>query len=110
MDFLRRLFGGGSAATTPPDNALHLYVRCKRCGSPVHVRVNPANDLSVEYGDTAADGYFLRKEIMDAKCFRIMRAELRFDQNRRELSRDIEGGEFISHDEYVSLTQPPAPQ
>jgi hypothetical protein len=69
----------------------------------VHVRVNPANDLSAEYGDDSVEGYVLHKEIMDAKCFRIMHAELRFDQNRRELSRTLEGGEFISREDYLAL-------
>jgi hypothetical protein len=101
MNFLRRLFSGG--AQSPPDNALHLYVRCARCGSPVHVRINPANDLSAEYGESEVSGYQLRKEIMDAKCFRIMRAELDFDRNRRETSRTISGGEFITKEAYDLL-------
>lgn len=100
MNFLRKLFGGPQ---TPTDNALHLYVRCANCNSPVHVRINPANDLSAEYGESEVAGYQLRKEIMDAKCFRIMRAELDFDRNRRELSRTISGGEFITKEAYDLL-------
>lgn len=103
MDFLRRLFGGGE--TRPPDNALHLYVRCTRCGSPVHVRIDMRNDLAAEYGDDLIEGYRLVKEMMDARCFRLMRAELTFDRNRRELGRSIDGGEFITRDEYEHLVQ-----
>lgn len=102
MDFLRRLFGGARRA--PADHALHLYVRCGRCGAPVHVRVHAYNDLAVEYGDDAVAGYTLHKEIMDAKCFRLMHADLTFDRDRREQSRTIAGGEFISKDEYERLT------
>lgn len=103
MNFLRRLFGGQSS---PPDHALHLYVRCSRCGSPVHVRVHLLNDLAVEFGDSEdVVGYQLRKEIMDSRCFRLMYAELSFDRNRREQSRTIEGGEFITKDEYERLAQ-----
>lgn len=106
MNFLRRLFGGQSS---PQDQALHLYVRCSRCGSPVHVRVHLYNDLAVEFGDGEdIVGYQLRKEIMDSRCFRLMYAELAFDRNRRELSRTIEGGEFISREEYERLAQPSA--
>jgi hypothetical protein len=106
MNFLRRLFGGQSS---PPDNALHLYVRCSRCGTPVHVRVHLYNDLAVEFGDGEdVAGYRLRKEIMDARCFRLMYADLAFDRNRRELSRAIEGGEFISKEEYARLAPAPA--
>lgn len=103
MNFLRRLFGGQSS---PTDHALHLYVRCSRCGSPVHVRVHLFNDLAVEFGDGEdVAGYQLRKEIMDSRCFRLMYADLAFDRNRRETSRAIEGGEFISKEEYERLTQ-----
>jgi hypothetical protein len=103
MDFFRRLFGGGSTSK-PADEALLLYVRCSRCGAPVSVRVHPYNDMAVEYDDREnVDGYRLRKEIMDSRCFRLMYADLSFDRNRRELSRSIEGGEFISKDEYERL-------
>jgi hypothetical protein len=103
MQWLRRLFGGQSAAADP---ALHLYVRCNNCGAGVHVRIHLYNDLSIEYGATDVDGYTLRKEIMDSRCFRLMHAELRFDKSRRELSRTIEGGTFISAEEHAALTAP----
>ena len=102
MNLLRRLFGAGDAA--PIDQAIHLYVRCNRCGAPVHVRVDPRNDLVIEYGDDDdATGYRLIKEIMDSRCFRLMRAEIEYDRGRRELSRTLEGGAFIGKDEYDQL-------
>lgn len=102
MNFFRRLFGGDSAP--PGDNAIHLYVRCDRCGAPVHVRVDPRNDMVIEYGDDDdASGYRLIKEIMDSRCFRIMRAEIEYDRGRRELNRQLEGGTFIGKDEYDQL-------
>jgi hypothetical protein len=105
MELLRRLFGG--KAQPPPDNALHLYVRCARCGAVVHVRVHLYNDLAVDYDESEnVGGYRLRKEIMDARCFRLMYADLLFDRNRRELQRTIEGGEFISAEEYERMSQP----
>lgn len=101
MNLLRRLFGGGGAA---PDGAIHLYVRCDRCGAPVHVRVDPRNDLVAEYDDEDdASGYQLTKEIMDTRCFRLMRAEIEYDRARREISRRIEGGRFISKEEFDQL-------
>jgi len=64
MDLLRRLLGG-RGQRGPADNALHLYVRCGRCGAPVHVRIHLLNDLTVEYDDNEqVSGYRLRKEIM----------------------------------------------
>jgi hypothetical protein len=101
MSFLRRLFGGGDRSGD--DRGLHLYIKCRRCGAPVHVRLDLSNDLSAEYGDDAAEGYHVIKEVMDDRCFRLMRAELQFDARRRELSRTIEGGDFISAEEYAEL-------
>jgi hypothetical protein len=100
MNMLRRLFGGGA----PTDNAIHLYVRCNRCSAPVHARIDPRNDLLIEYGDNEdASGYRLIKEMMDSRCFRLMRAEIEYDPARREISRQIEGGTFISKEEYERL-------
>ncbi len=102
MNFLRRLFGGGS--TPVGDGAIHLYVRCNRCGAPVHVRVDPRNDLLSDYGeDDEATGYRLIKEMMDSRCFRLMRAEIEYDRARREQTRQIEGGTFITREEYDQL-------
>jgi hypothetical protein len=98
MSFLRRLFGGSAPAAE--GNIAHLYIKCNRCGSIVHVRVNLANDLAADYGDTAAEGYSLNKEVMDDRCFRLMRAELQFDARRKEISRQVEGGTFVSEEEW----------
>ncbi len=101
MGFLRRLFGGGQGPAE--ESGLHLYVKCKNCGTPVHVRVDLRNDLSADYGDTDAEGYTLNKEIMDDRCFRIMRAEIQFDARKNEISRQVEGGTFISEAEWEEL-------
>jgi hypothetical protein len=102
MDFLRRIFGGSGATTS--DGAIHLYVRCTHCSAPVHVRADPRNDLLIEYGDEDdTTGYRLIKEIMDSRCFRLMRAEIQYDRGRREISRQIEGGAFISKEDYDQL-------
>jgi hypothetical protein len=97
MQWFRRLF----SSSQPDDGAIHLYVRCERCSSVVHVRINPRNDLTIEYSDDETpSGYRLIKEIMDSRCFRVMRAEVTYDSSRRELSRKLEGGTFITREEY----------
>lgn len=102
MNLFRRIFGGGTAPQS--DGAIHLYVRCERCGTPVHVRVDPRNDLLGEYDDSnEASGYRLVKEIMDSRCFRLMRAEIAYDRARHELHRELEGGTFITQQEYETL-------
>lgn len=111
MNFLRRLFGGNDN-NREYDGAIHLYVECGRCHAVVHVRVDPPNDLMPEYSDgDDLTGYRLIKEIMDSRCFRLMRAEIEYDVRRREINRTIEGGAFITRDEYEqrrsSLSSPP---
>lgn len=104
MNFLRRLFGGG-ARPDDSDAGMYLYVKCARCGEVLRVRVDTRNELSPEYGDMEANSYALRKEMMDSKCFRLMYATLHFDGRKREVSREIEGGEFITREEYERLNQ-----
>jgi len=78
------------------NSALWFYVRCGHCGAKVRIRVGLIDDLSaLDHG-----GYILRKEILDDKCFTLIRAEVRFDSRRRVISRSIEGGEFISREQY----------
>ena len=102
MEIIRRIFGGSKPAS---DGAIHLYVRCNRCGAGVHVRVDPRNDLVNEYSDDdETAGYRLTKEIMDSRCFKLMRAEIEYDRARREINRQIEGGTFITQEEYAQLT------
>ena len=101
MGFIKRLFGGGDAQ--PADRGIHLYIKCQRCGTPVHVRIDPNNELAADYGDDGAEGYHVVKEITDDRCFRRMRAELSFDGRRRETARELEGGDFITAEEYEAL-------
>ncbi len=87
--------GGGDA------NALWLYVRCSRCGTPLAVRVDLRNELSADYEQ---GGYILYKEMMDSKCFALMRARVRFDAQRNVIEQSVEGGEVITREEYEKMT------
>jgi hypothetical protein len=93
LDKLTSLFGGGGGEG---DNAVHIYVECGRCQARVHVRLDPRHDLSQgEGGD-----YFVRKEVMDSKCFRLMVAELTFDSRYRVQTQEIQGGRFLTQEEF----------
>ncbi|MBO9316442.1 MAG: hypothetical protein J7456_11745 [Chloroflexus sp.] len=101
MQWLRRLFGGHSE---PP--VMLFHVRCNRCGAVVQTRINLYNDLSVEYDDREEiAGYWIRKEMMDDRCFRLMTAELRFDRQRRLISQEVVGGQMITAEEYAAARQ-----
>jgi hypothetical protein len=78
-------------------NVLWLYVRCARCGTPVAVRVDLRNEPSIDYEN---GGYILHKEIMDSRCFTLMRALVRFDDKHRVIERTIDKGALITREEY----------
>ncbi len=83
-----------------------LHVQCARCGAVVQSRINLFNDLSVEYDEREeVAGYWVRKEMMDDRCFRLMTAELRFDRQRRLVGQEISGGKIISAEEYAAIRQ-----
>lgn len=103
MGFLSKLFGGPSA---PKDDGIYLYARCGNCGRTLKVRVNRQSDLLPDWD---SGGYSLVKEMMDDKCFRLMRAELAFDDRYNITSQSIEGGAFITREEYEASRQPPPP-
>jgi hypothetical protein len=96
MSFLKKI-GSLLQGSEAPDDALTFYVRCNRCGEMLRIRVDKRHDLTPDY---EKGGYFLRKEVMDSRCFQLMYAELRFDANHHIVSRDIIGGQFITQEEY----------
>ena len=93
FDRLAALFGGPGQGG---DEAVHIYVECGRCQARVHVRLDTLHDLSPR----EEGGFFVRKEIMDSSCFRLMTAELTFDAAHRIQSQEIQGGRFLSREEF----------
>ena len=94
LDALRSLFSSKPSRAT--DDAVHIFVECERCKARVHVRLDKRHDLSRGEGD----GYFVRKEIMDSKCFRLMTAEIAFDAGYRIQSQELHGGRFLTKEAY----------
>ncbi len=99
---LTSLFSSSGPAAT--DDAIHVYVECGRCKAKVHVRLDRRHDLSM--GDEG--GYYARKEIMDSTCFRLMAAEITLDSGYRIQRQEIQGGRFISREEFEAAAGPHA--
>lgn len=104
LERLTSLFS--SRPSREADDAIHIYVECGRCKAPVHVRLDKRHDLSQGEGG----GYFVRKEIMDSKCFRLMTAEITFESGYRVQSQNLDGGRFISKEEFDSMARPDKPE
>jgi hypothetical protein len=96
LDGLRQLLGGG--AKPPADRGLYYYVRCDKCGETIRVRVDPHWDLAQDFdGD---GGYGVTKHVVGQKCFRTIEVTFSFDQNRKEASKSIVGGQFVTAQDY----------
>ena len=90
---LTSLFGGQGGTG---DGAIHIYVECERCKAKVHVRLDRRHDISVREDG----GFYVRKEIMDSKCFRLMAAEITLDSTYRIQSQEVQGGRFLTQAEF----------
>jgi hypothetical protein len=110
MGFFKKIkdaiFGSPEGEIRDPDG-IYFYVKCGKCGSPVRVRADKYHDLVRDY-DTGE--FTWNKEIMDGSCFSLIHATVRFDASRRVIEKEIEGGEFISYEEYKELTTPEPPE
>lgn len=102
MSLLRKLtslFAPGEACDT---YAYWLHVQCDRCGEKICTRLDLRNDLSIRYGETDRDTtYFCRKTLAGSgRCFQQIETELTFDTRRQLVDRRIQGGKFISEEDY----------
>lgn len=98
MDFLRRLFGSGSGQ--PKDAGMYYYVRNRRSGEVVRIRLD-INQLSPQIEGGKAAGYFTRKVVVGTKSFERMEAEFTFDSNRRLVEKTVTDAEFVEQDAWL---------
>ena len=99
MGLLRKLSNilMGGPGPTGGDVGLYYYVRCKRCGEVIRVRINPMNDLSLSDDEKTR---FVRKTIVGQHCYNRIEAEFRYDANRKLIDTEITGGDLVSEKEY----------
>jgi hypothetical protein len=98
MSFFKRLGNIFSGPQRTDDPSYWFTVKCKRCGETIRGRVDMRNDLSQQYGeDGGKTTFFTRKVVMGSGslCFQQIEVELTFDENRKLVNRQIQGGEFV---------------
>ena len=96
MGFLKNLFGGKKKPQPYVDkNGIYFYVQVNNLDSRVKVRADKQHDLMA-----TQNGYVWHKTIVDSKYFRRMQATVHFDRNYNIISSDLEGGSFITEEEY----------
>jgi len=96
VGFLKKLFGGGQGRSGDADG-LYFYVRAKRTGEVIALRINRANDLSITED---MNGYYVRKLVVGQRSFDRIESEFWFDKDRRFVSAEISGGELVEREDY----------
>jgi hypothetical protein len=111
MNFLKRLFSGGESSEgrqAGDPKGMYFYVRSNRCDEVIQVRLDRANDLSIQ--DYTPTTYYTRKLIVGTKCFDRMEAEFTFDANRRLIEKSVQGGTFVEYEDYQAYMEKEAAQ
>ncbi|NJL93149.1 MAG: hypothetical protein HC915_05195 [Anaerolineae bacterium] len=101
MSFLKKLsqtlFGGSAGQPSGADSdGIYLYVRVKRTGEVVQVRLHRGNDLARD-----DDGQlFVRKVIMGTRSFERVEGTFFFNDRFQLINADLSGGELASEADY----------
>jgi hypothetical protein len=103
MDGLKSIFGGGAASgESGGQDAYWIHVRCNRCGELIRTRVDLRHDLNPR----DEGGFMTRKVLIGSqRCFEKIEVVLHFDQAYKVSERQIDGGEFVTAEEYAAEGQ-----
>ncbi len=102
MNFLQRIaaFFRGSGGG-PSNRYLTVYVLSRRCREPIAGQVDLLNELSLS--DDDAYSYYARKVFHTSgaqRCFGQVEVTLHFDANKRIAHHDVQGGDWLTREEY----------
>lgn len=97
MDFLKKLLGG-SGGSSHEDRGLYVYIKIRRSGEIVRLRVSKESELS-----QADDGrLFVRKQVMGTQSFERVDVTLYFDESYRLKDAEMVGGELSTKEAYLA--------
>ena len=106
MGFLKKLFGGSDSKKEYVDKqGIYFYIQCNNCGTAVRVRADKQYDLSNDDGN-----YTWHKTIIDNKCFRPMETVVNLNSNYDVTNAEIEGGRYITEEEFHKIEKEAAVQ
>jgi len=97
VDFLRRLLGGGRGGDAADRDGMYFYIKARRTGEVIKLRLNRINDLSLS---DDMESFYVRKQVVGRKSFDRIEAEMQFDKNRRLISATITGGDLVTEADY----------
>ena len=82
-----------------PKKAFFAIVKCSDCGEEVKVKIHRSSDFQIEYSSRNPEHcYTIKKEIIGADCFNLMRLTLALTKNAGVLFSDAKACEFIKFD------------
>ena len=100
MGLLKKLSRLLAPSAKVEERAYWLYVQCNRCGEKIKSRVDLYNDLSPIYNEEVVT-YFCRKILIgQQRCYQKVEVEMNFDERRQLTDRQINGGGFITEEEF----------
>lgn len=98
MGFLKKLVGAltGGGGAAQDDSGVYVYVKVKRSGEIVRLRLMPGYDISKN-----EDGrFFSRKMVMGGRSFERVDATFYFDKSYKLVEADTPGGEIVDEEAY----------
>lgn len=104
MSFLSRLlnrFKGGASSTR--DRYFSIYVLDQRCREPLSGQVDLMNEISISDEQDAA--FYVRKVLHTSgrdRCFGQVEIQLWLDQNKNLLRHEVQGGRWLTAEEYAA--------
>ncbi|MFQ3536478.1 MAG: hypothetical protein SNJ58_11430 [Aggregatilineales bacterium] len=94
---LARMLSGVPAHAAQGDIGMYYYVKVRRSGEVVRIRINPNNDLSLTDDES---GYFVRKVAVGTRSFERVELEVTYDKNRHVTNIEVQGGTLVDQAAY----------
>ncbi|NLY11150.1 MAG: hypothetical protein GX020_05640 [Firmicutes bacterium] len=89
--------------TVPDDKALWVFVRCKKCGEKIKLRIRTTDEVQEAEPEDGFE-YYVNKTIVGNKCFNRIEASFFFDAKYRLINSDLYNGELITEKEFIEGT------
>jgi hypothetical protein len=94
---LARLLSGTPARAAQGDIGMYYYVKVRRSGEVIRIRINPNNDLSLTDDES---GYFVRKVAVGTRSFERVELEVTYDKHRNVINIEVQGGTLVDQAAY----------
>jgi len=79
-------------------NFMRIYIKCGRCGNVMEFRILNERDLVISYDGVST--YMIDKLYVCPKCYNQISVKAGFKGNLKPIYVEINGGEFITKEEY----------